>query len=486
MDWLVSLLLALISPFHPACFVEYETSSTRAFFVTTGYLVRVLANNPGRFDDITYLIIDEVHERSVDTDILCLLCRRLLNTNPRIRLVLMSATLAAALYQEYFQVSEPVIKVGARRFPVAEVYLNDLLTKFAVPGKVANYVKALTKECQDMKCKRAPSMSYMEKLYPVVAYLATVVGKPGSSVLVFVSGMNDIVAITEIVDQLYVPGVTFTCFPIHSDIPFEDQMQVFDASKPDEVRIVIATNAAESSVTLPDIDHVICLGLCKQIVYNVTSHRQMLSSTWISRASATQRAGRTGRLRPGTVYRLYERESYDSHMDAFEPGEMRRIPLDSVILMLKQMLSDEDITQVLLSCLEPPDISSIDRSFESLFRSHFITSSDETCNITTLGSFVSALGIDLALGSLIGLGIQFGVGAEAIQMASILSFPKSAWIQSNPLIHEPANYNGKSRRFDDFNLWGSRAFSLTTPNLAYRQSGDNFCFKMPFRRKYLL
>jgi HrpA-like RNA helicase len=412
--------------------------------VTTGYLVRVLANSPERFNEITHLIIDEVHERSVDTDILCLLCRRLLNTNPRIRLVLMSATLAASLYQEYFQITEPVIKVGARRFPVKEVYLNDLSKNVTLPGKEANNVKALGKECLEMRCMRPPSMSYMEKLYSVVAYLATVVGKPGSSVLVFVPGMNDIVAITDLVEQLYIPGITFTCFPIHSDIPFDDQMHVFDASKPDEVKIVIATNAAESSVTLPDVDHVICLGLCKQIVYNETSHRQMLLPTWISRASATQRAGRTGRLRPGTVYRMYERETYDSHMDSFEPGEMLRIPLDSVILMLKQMLSDEEVTQVLLSCLEPPNISTIDRSFESLFSSHFITTPDDFCEITKLGSFVSALGIDLALGSLIGLGIQFGVGAEAIQMAAILSFPKSPWIQSNPLIHKPANYNGTS------------------------------------------
>lgn len=410
--------------------------------MTTGYLVRVLANSPQRFDDVTYLIIDEVHERSVDTDILCLLCRRLLTTNSRIRLVLMSATLAAALYQEYFQVAEPVIKVGARRFPVEEVYLSELSQKVTLPADLMKKVKALATECRVMKCLRPPSMSYMEKLYSIVAYLATVVGKPGSSVLIFVPGMNDIVAITELVEQLYVPGITFTCFPIHGDIPFEDQMLAFDSPKPEEVKIIIATNAAESSVTLPDVDHVICLGLCKQIIYNETSHRQMLVPTWISRASATQRAGRTGRLRPGTVYRMYEREAYDIHMGAFEPGEMLRIPLDSVILMLKQMLHDEDITQVLLSCLEPPNISTIDRSYESLFRSHFITSADDSCEITTMGSFVSALGVDLALGSLIGLGIQFGVGAEAIQMAGILSFPKSPWVQSNPLIHEAADYNG--------------------------------------------
>ena len=113
--------------------------------------------------------------------------------------------------------------------------------------------------------------------------------------------------------------------------------------------------------------------------------------------------------------------------------------------MLKEMLSGEMVTNVLLDCLEPPEISTIDRSFESLFRSHFITAPDDTCEITTLGTFVSALGIDLSLGSLIGLGIQFGVGAEAIEMAAILSFPKTPWIISNALIHEPRDFNGKKQ-----------------------------------------
>jgi HrpA-like RNA helicase len=398
------------------------------------------------FKKVTYLVIDEVHERSVDTDILCLLCRRLLHSNDHIRLVLMSATLAAALYQEYFDVSLPVIKVGARRFPVEEVYLSDL-SKTIQLGSKAKLAKILSEECMKMKCKQTPSMQYMENLFTVAAYLATAVGKPGSSVLIFVTGMNDIVAIMEIVEGTIIPGITFTCIPIHSDIPFEDQMTAFDEAKPDEVKVIIATNAAESSVTLPDVDSVICLGLCKQIEYNPTSHRQMLSPAWISRASATQRAGRTGRLRPGKVYRLYEREVFTTYMDEFEQGEMVRVPLDNVILQLKQIFNDERVTDVLASCLEPPNLRTIDRSFESLFSSNFITSSadDDSCHITQLGHFVSALGIDLALGSLIGLGVQFGVGAEAIQLAGILSFPKTPWIQSNPLYYEAGEFNSKLR-----------------------------------------
>jgi len=226
---------------------EYENNDTRAWFVTAGYLVRVLAGQPERFNDVSHLIIDEVHERSVETDLLCLLCRRLLVTNRSIRLVLMSATLAARLYQEYFGIPEPPIKVGARRFPTEEVYLEDLRSRFALSSKISSNVEHLKNQCDQSKCKQAPTNHTMEKLYSVVVHIAMMIGKPGSSVLIFVPGMTDIVAITEAIEQLHVSGVHFNCFPIHSDIPFEEQMEVFSNNNEennDEVKIIIATNAA--------------------------------------------------------------------------------------------------------------------------------------------------------------------------------------------------------------------------------------------------
>jgi ATP-dependent RNA helicase DHX57 len=361
---------------------------------------------PERFDDISYIIIDEVHERSVSTDLLCLLCRRMLQTNKNMRLILMSATLAAALYQNYFNVPEPPIKVGARRFQVEEVYIEDIETRITLPKQQKVALQSISQECLKMKCLRSPSLSYMEKLYALVSFLATSVGTPGSSVLIFVPGMQDIVTITEMIELVYIPNVKFVVFPIHSDIPFEDQMNAFVAAGANEVKIIIATNSAESSVTIPDVDHIICLGLCKQIVYNEASHRQMLVPTWISRASANQRKGRAGRLRPGCVYRIYPRFVFENNMDEFEPGEISRMPLDSVILMLKVMLPQEATTNLLKDCIEPPDTKNINRSFLNLYQSHFITRDDEDSEVTLLGSFVCSIGIDLTLGSLIGLGIQ--------------------------------------------------------------------------------
>ena len=421
---------------------EYESKNSAAFFTTTGYLVRFIAGNFEALDNVTHLIIDEVHERSVDTDILCLMCRRLLQYNPVIRLVLMSATLAADLYREYFKLETPSLKVGARRFPVKEVYLDDVSETLAVSPADKRLIDKLTQDCDRLNASTTPNTFFMENMNKLVTKVTRLVAVPGRAILVFVPGMNDILALSESFDQMAeIPNVELNCYPIHSDVPFEDQMKIFDSLGPNEVRVFLATNSAESSITLPDVDNVICLGLCKQIVYNEASHRQMLLPTWISQASATQRSGRTGRVRPGTVYRMYTKNVY-TRFTPFEPGEMVRIPLDSVILMLKDnMIKDDPVTETLLECLEPPDVTNIERSFESLFKSSFITEATDMCQVTVLGKFVSSLGIDLALGAVLGLGIQFGVGAEAIQMVACLSFPQSPWKLPNAMMQETPDFN---------------------------------------------
>ncbi len=418
---------------------EYESSQTQAYFCTTGYLVRLLANHPERFDDCTHLVIDEVHERSVDTDILCLLCRRLLQTNKSIRLVLMSATLATKMYREYFGVANEPIHVGVRTHPITEYYVENL-EQFGLPQQEIRAASAIENECNTKFCVAAPVAKEMKHRFNLAARLSIIIADPGTSVLIFVPGMAEIIAISELIETYHTAGIRYTTFPIHGDIPFEEQMDAFNAPGEDEVKIIIATNAAESSVTLPNVDHVICLGLCRQIVYNQASHRQMLTSAWISKASAKQRAGRTGRVRPGNVYRLYTRKAYEDYMSEFEPGEMVRIPLDSVILMLKQILHEE-VIPVFRECLEPPALHTIEQSFQSLKYWNFIDQANDKADITPLGSFVSALGIDLSLGSFVGLGIQFGVAAEAIEMAAMMSLPKTPFQITSPMWLSPGKFN---------------------------------------------
>ena len=155
---------------------EYESKETQVHFVTTGYLVRLLANHPEKFNDCTHLVIDEVHERSVDTDILCLLCRRLLQSNQTIRLVLMSATLATKMYCDYFNVDNDPIFIGVRTFPITEYFIEDL-SQFGLPSQETKAALAIQKEIGSKRCVTAPTSAELKNRIALTARLTTIVGK---------------------------------------------------------------------------------------------------------------------------------------------------------------------------------------------------------------------------------------------------------------------------------------------------------------------
>ncbi|KAJ8599386.1 hypothetical protein CTAYLR_007029 [Chrysophaeum taylorii] len=438
---------------------------TRVWFCTTGYLVRLLASYPQAFDDHTHLVIDEVHERSVDTELLCLLARRLVASHPKIRVVLMSATLCASLYRDYFGVAEPHIFVGARRFQNKEWYADDLVAGL---GGMARGVGHAASKLVEASTKPGDAVSSQVARLQLDLAVAIVdrVGTAASSILVFVAGMNDIVELTDRISRLD-DGVSkrrrsFETLPIHSAVPFDEQTRVFDRSssppsssssseEKNVVRVVLATNAAESSVTIPDCDHVVCLGVAKQLEYDPGTHRQILQTSWIARSSAIQRAGRTGRVRPGNVYRLYARRRFERMMREHAASDIHKTPLDAVVLNFYTMMKgkDESIAQLLGETLEPPDPKNISRAFESLHASRFLTKPDDTGAMTTMGGFVAALGLDLQLGRLVGLGAQLDCFDEAVDLAAILSQPQTPFRIANPLVHD----------LDDYVDIASRAFS---------------------------
>ena len=194
-------------------------------------------------------------------------------------------------------------------------------------------------------------------------------------------------------------------------------------------------------MTIPDCDHVIDLGLCKQIEYNRKRHRVELVKCWISKASATQRAGRTGRTRPGNVYRLYPKDGFESGMKMYERGEMHRTTLDNVILELRDMCPLEAVDELLEETIEPPHMMSVDRALESLADQGLIKSCIPDADLTALGRFVGKLGVDLSIGRIVGLGVQLDVTAPAIMMAAGMSVQQPWRIASPLILKDPDDYN---------------------------------------------
>ena len=306
--------------------------------------------------------------------------------------------------------------VGVKRFPLQINYIEDIISDPSfktLPQLVKKASSVIQETCDRIAKSRqltAPSDSMIKAQYTMIVELIRAKVALGTGVLIFVSGIAEI---TEL--QLKFEGIDiYRVVVIHGDIPFEEQQLAFVPAGPDEIKIVIATNAAESSITLPDVDTVICMGTHKTVQYDNTQYlesnnranRASLVKCWISKASATQRAGRTARTRPGTAYRLYSRSLFENCLVDHEQAEVFRKPLHDVILNLmtiftspegneednlddedadernrkyngKQqkksslMISDGFVGPILNDLIEPPAVENVHKSFQHLYDGMF-------------------------------------------------------------------------------------------------------------------
>ena len=541
--------------------VRDEAQDARIIFVTCGYLVRLVAHHPESLREHSHVIVDEVHERTVDADILCLLVRRLLDASPKLKVVLMSATLAGELYCRYFKCPPPIF-VGAKRFPVDIFFSDDLadgtadrfLPERLAPraGQCAQQITKLSspndekddfllqpwerKRKEDLRRKALEKKDELKRSGSSATILQNIsedqppqeLGKSQhetclhlvrslardprkSCVLVFVAGMADIVDLTEKFESANLGGFSgprrFDLVPVHSEIAHEEQLKAFDEAQEGCFKVVLATNSAESSVTLADCDDVIDLGTHKALRYDAASHRAVLAPAWVSQASATQRSGRTGRVRPGRCWRLYSRQRYELFRP-YEQSEIHRQPLDAVVLNLRSML-DAPVGPMLAQTLEPPAADHVGRSLTALRAQGFLTEPRgdaraaahydwEDTNgdpaaarraaealeglLTPQGRFVATLGVDLRLGRLVAVGAALGCGPVAASAAAVLSLPRSPLRIANPLVHQdPDEYNALVRdgllarqRFDGGAY--SEPLALARLDAAYAASMDRSSF----------
>ena len=224
--------------------VRDEFDGTCIHFVTTGYLVRLVAHHPETFEDHTHLIIDEVHERSVDGDLLCLLARRLLSSFPSLRLVLMSATVHTALYKNYFAREleyygeMECLSVGAHRYPLDINYLEDLYSaKKGFPSMIASAARNLADRTSQIgsKSKDDVPQSVPKEQYSLVVSIIKAIGVEGTGILVFVSGIADITELTERFEGMS----KYKLYAIHSDLPFEEQEAAFTPAAYNEIKVTL-------------------------------------------------------------------------------------------------------------------------------------------------------------------------------------------------------------------------------------------------------
>ena len=387
----------------------------------------------------THVILDEVHEREEDMDLVMLICKKLLLTNSRgTKLVLMSATMDHHIFTKYFSVSHPELRIFEK-------------PPFLSVGNKQDHEKKVSEHYWD-KCKmylreRYPntpnpdfqldnpelsiaSVRMCKVLLEQLDRLETKDKKmrPGA-VLVFLPGIHEIKQVRDFLldkdDEVGRKGPEWKCIPLHSSIPWEECNEVFDPLPPNQRKVILSTNIAESSLTIPDIGYVIDFCLTKNMTSDPETNYPRLMLDWASQAQLKQRRGRAGRVGNGRVYRLVP-EGFSRKLVEYHSPEIQRVPLTGVVLDVK-LLEMGSPKELLALALSPPDLVSLRRTIVALKEMGALLTtvegeqSKEDGDLTVLGEIIAKLPLDVRLGKLTVLGHIFGVLEETVIIAAGLS-----------------------------------------------------------------
>ncbi|KAI2615956.1 P-loop containing nucleoside triphosphate hydrolase protein [Hypoxylon sp. NC1633] len=417
---------------------ENKTSSqTKITFVTTGVLLRRLQTSGGRTEDVvasladvSHVVIDEVHERSLDTDFLLSIIRDVLKRRKDLKLVLMSATLDAATFQDYFTsegLQVGLVEIAGRTFPVEDYYLDDIIrmTDFTVDNsryRDRDEGMDATDQNSGNKASQDPINKIIQKLgsrinYSLLVETAKAIdadlhysNKKGG-ILIFLPGVAEI---GRTVNQLKAVS-SLHVLPLHASLDTREQRRVFTSPPHGKRKVVVATNVAETSITIDDIVAVIDTGKVKETSFDPQNNMRKLEETFASRAACKQRRGRAGRVQAGKCYKLYTRNLEQQMAERPEP-EIRRVPLEQLCLSVRAM-GTKDVGGFLGRTPTPPEISAVANAVKMLQRMGALDGDE----LTALGQQLAMIPADLRCGKLMIYGAIFGCLEESVVIASMLS-----------------------------------------------------------------
>ncbi|KIJ66186.1 hypothetical protein HYDPIDRAFT_174355 [Hydnomerulius pinastri MD-312] len=389
-----------------------QDKRTKLLFCTTGVLLRRLGMGDN-LDNITHVVVDEVHERSVDGDFLLLELRELLATHKTLKVVLMSATINHETFVKYFN-NAPMLSIPGFTHPVTDKYLEDFIQQLSyVPPSAGRRKKGDKDEKEDDQLKSQglsdQAIASVQNLvaadridYQLVAALVqhiTTTAEKRGGILIFLPGVQEIRqcigALGSSLDK------EAEIYPLHANLTNDEQRAVFKATK--RWKIIAATNVAETSITIDDVIYVIDGGKVKETNYNPETGLSVLAEQWVTRAAARQRRGRAGRTQPGTCYKLYTRKQ-EEKMKRFPVPEILRTPLESISLTVKVMRENEDVKHFLRKAIDPPEFSAMDKAWTVLEE---LGAVDQEGILTSLGRHIAMLPVDLRLGKMLVLGSVF-------------------------------------------------------------------------------
>jgi pre-mRNA-splicing factor ATP-dependent RNA helicase DHX38/PRP16 len=367
-------------------FEDVTSKETVIKYMTDGVLLRESLNEPD-LDRYSAIIMDEAHERALNTDILMGLFKKVLQRRRDLKLIVTSATMNAKRFSDFYG-GAPEFTIPGRTFPV------------------------------DVMFHRSPVEDYVDGAVQQVLAIHVSMG-PGD-ILVFMTGQEDIEVTCEQVqkrlDALNDPP-KLSILPIYSQMPADLQAKIFDRAAPGVRKCIVATNIAETSLTVDGIKYVVDAGYSKMKVYNPKMGMDTLQITPISQANGSQRSGRAGRTGPGKAFRLYTEKAFKEELYLQTIPEIQRTNLANTVLMLKS-LGVKDLLD--FDFMDPPPQDTI---LTSMFDLWALGALDNLGELTELGRKMSAFPMDPSLSKLLITAEQYGCSEEMITIVSMLSVP---------------------------------------------------------------
>lgn len=373
---------------------------------------------------------------------------------PTTKIIIMSATMQGDLLVQYFEEAFPLGQValpyfvGAKRYPVQQYFLDQLSVMVDTERKswhkeqfkAGENLKDLVRTRAEEKMKRAIFAKADISPFAMAVCTEVIVSQAslGESILVFLPGIAEIAkyheTLTKELSERSMAGY-FSIFILHSQVPLDDQKEAFCSPPKSNVHIILATNIAESSITLPKLRMVVNFGVYRQMEYNSKRHISCLVKKWCSHASCAQRAGRAGRVFEGVAVHLFTENFYNVVLPEYDPPEMVTASLTQLVLQAKQIGAKVGIpspSNFLGLAIEPPSLQQMEAALKDLANLGAIASVpgqqiSEKAEITLLGHISLSLPVDLVLSRLILMGIFFGSPLEAIIMSASVSLSQDVF-----------------------------------------------------------
>ncbi|XP_054841159.1 putative ATP-dependent RNA helicase DHX57 isoform X2 [Eublepharis macularius] len=457
-----------------------KSSATRLLFCTTGVLLRRLEGDL-TLQGLTHVIVDEVHERTEESDFLLLILKDMMAQRPDLRIILMSATLNAELFSQYFN-SCPVVNIPGRTFPVDQFFLEDAIAetryvlehgspymrnakKTADKNPKARHLRTAAEEVEEdlehagllqstRSCRVKDSVPDQQLLYhqlvrrytglnnSVLKTMASmdldkvnlelieallewiVCGKhsyPPGAVLIFLPGMEEIKTLYKQLQSnaLFNNRHSKRCmvYPLHSTLSSEEQQCVFLKPPAGVTKIIISTNIAETSITIDDVVYVIDSGKMKEKRFDPSKGMESLEDTFVSKANALQRKGRAGRVASGVCFHLFTSHHYKHHLLKQPVPEIKRVPLEQLCLRIK--ILEMFSTQSLHSVLLRMIEPPTSESLHATkLRLQDVGALTSDEQLTPLGYHLASLPVDVRIGKLMLFGTIFRCLDPALTIAA--------------------------------------------------------------------